>query len=132
MWTHPDEPLLWSMFKHIILNMILTCGPVICMYTVRYAYIFQSIFDEMENFKFLTFLFLNFLLVKHSFVDLNVVLSFQYVQLYRLPVRFFFYLCVIFINSLLNFYSFFTLPENLLAVFRIRFFFLRIRIELFS
>ena len=20
MWTHPDEPLLWSMFKHIILN----------------------------------------------------------------------------------------------------------------
>ena len=102
------------------------------MYTVRYAYIFQSIFDEMENFKFLTFLFLNFLLVKHSFVDLNVVLSFQYVQLYRLPVRFFFYLCVIFINSLLNFYSFFRLSENLLAVFRIRVFFLRIRIELFS
>ena len=105
MWTHPDEPLLWSMFKHIILNMILTCGPVICMYTVRrvrYAYIFQSIFDEMENFKFLTFLFLNFLLVKHSFVDLNVVLSFQYVQLYRLPVpvRFFFLLTC-------DFYQFF-------------------------
>ena len=38
MWTHPDEPLLWSMFKHIILNMILTCGPVICMYTVRYVH----------------------------------------------------------------------------------------------
>ena len=71
------------------------------MYTVRYAYIFQSIFDEMENFKFLTFLFLNFLLVKHSFVDLNVVLSFQYryVQLYRLPVRFFLLMC--------DFYQFF-------------------------